>query len=209
MSQLKSYINGMTKEERKIYAKIWRINNPEKNKETQIKFKVKNPNYSKDHISKNINRYRELRIKFKTKNPYYQKEYDLKNRDKANERQNNRYNSDILFKLKRKISNSINRTLKSKSSNKNGKQSIDILGCSIEEFKQHLQSKFEPWMNWNNMGGKIITEPNVTWDIDHIIPISLATTEKEILKLNHYTNFQPLCSYINRYIKRDRLDWSE
>ena len=30
------------------------------------------------------------------------------------------------------------------------------------------------------------------WSLDHIIPISLAKTEKELIKLNHYTNFQPL-----------------
>ena len=27
----------------------------------------------------------------------------------------------------------------------------------------------------------------------------------DIYKLNHYTNLQPLCSYTNRYIKKDRL----
>ena len=26
---------------------------------------------------------------------------------------------------------------------------------------------------------------------------------EKIIKLNHYTNFQPLCSKINRYIKRN------
>jgi hypothetical protein len=27
--------------------------------------------------------------------------------------------------------------------------------------------------------------------------------EIPVLELNHYTNFQPLCSYTNRYIKKD------
>lgn len=30
------------------------------------------------------------------------------------------------------------------------------------------------------------------WHLDHIIPISSAKTEEEVIKLNHYTNFQPL-----------------
>lgn len=34
-------------------------------------------------------------------------------------------------------------------------------------------------------------------------PISSAKTEEEAIKLCHYTNFQPLCSYTNRYIKSD------
>jgi 5-methylcytosine-specific restriction endonuclease McrA len=46
---------------------------------------------------------------------------------------------------------------------------------------------------------------NYGWDIDHIIPISSAGSEENIIKLNHYTNLQPLCSKINRDIKKDKL----
>ena len=59
-------------------------------------------------------------------------------------------------------------------------------------------------MNWKNWG-KYDGNEKSGWDIDHIIPISSAKTEDDILKLNHYTNLQPLCSYINRYIKRDSV----
>lgn len=40
-------------------------------------------------------------------------------------------------------------------------------------------------------------------NIDHIVPISSAKSENDVLKLNHYTNLQPLCSKINRNIKRN------
>ena len=40
-------------------------------------------------------------------------------------------------------------------------------------------------------------------DVDHIIPLASTTNEDELLKLNHYTNLQPLCSYHNRFIKKD------
>jgi hypothetical protein len=36
-----------------------------------------------------------------------------------------------------------------------------------------------------------------------------SNTEEDVFKLNHYTNLQPLCSYINRNIKRDRLDYKK
>lgn len=80
----------------------------------------------------------------------------------------------------------------------------EILGCSFEDFKSYIESKFEPWMNWNNRG-KYNGELNYGWDIDHIIPLSSAKTEEEIIKLNHYTNLQPLCSYFNRVIKRNKI----
>jgi cytidylate kinase len=44
---------------------------------------------------------------------------------------------------------------------------------------------------------------NFGWDIDHMIPVSTAKTEEDVIRLNHYTNLQPLCSKINRDIKRN------
>ena len=58
-------------------------------------------------------------------------------------------------------------------------------------------------MNWDNYG-LYNGELNYGWDIDHIIPHSLGKTENEILKLNHYTNLQPLSSHTNRDIKKDK-----
>ena len=43
-------------------------------------------------------------------------------------------------------------------------------------------------MNWDNAG---------KWHLDHIIPISSAKNEEDIIKLNHYTNFQPLWAIDN------------
>lgn len=77
----------------------------------------------------------------------------------------------------------------------------EILGCSYDEFKIHLESQFESWMTWENRG-KYNGEFNYGWDIDHIIPLASAKTEEELLKLCHYTNLRPLCSKVNRDIKR-------
>ena len=58
----------------------------------------------------------------------------------------------------------------------------------------------EPWMSWDNYG-KYNGEYNFGWDFDHIIPLYTSKTELDVIKLNHYTNIQPLCSRINRDIK--------
>jgi hypothetical protein len=61
-------------------------------------------------------------------------------------------------------------------------------------------------MTWENYG-LYNKQFNYGWDIDHIVPLASAITEEDVIKLNHYTNLQPLCSYTNRNIKRDRLDF--
>ena len=61
-------------------------------------------------------------------------------------------------------------------------------------------------MNWDNYG-LYNGELDYGWDLDHIIPISSAKTEEDIIRLNHYTNLQPLCSKTNRDIKKDKLEY--
>lgn len=61
-------------------------------------------------------------------------------------------------------------------------------------------------MNWENKG-LYNGEFGYGWDIDHIVPLSTAATEEDLIRLNHYTNLQPLCSKVNRDIKRDRQSY--
>ena len=81
-----------------------------------------------------------------------------------------------------------------------------MLGCTYVEFHVYIENKFEPWMTWDNRG-LYNGELNYGWDIDHIIPVSSAQTEEELIKLFHHTNLQPLCSYVNRNIKCDKLTY--
>ena len=92
------------------------------------------------------------------------------------------------------IRTSISRSFKNNYSKKS--RTHEILGCSYEELKIYLESKFESWMTWDNKG-LYNGELNYGWDIDHIIPISSATTELSIYELNNFSNLQPLCSKIN------------
>ena len=117
---------------------------------------------------------------FRENNKEYYSNY---NKDYAK----NRKLRDPLFKLKMKIKDSIRKSIKRKFFTK--KQSTcKYLGCSILEFKLHIEKQFTKGMVWDNHG---------KWHFDHIYPISLAKDEAELIKLNHYTNFQPLWAIDN------------
>jgi hypothetical protein len=134
------------------------------------------------------------------------KKYAENNKDKTREMKIKYYKekrkNDTFWKLKENIRVLIYCSLYHRNFSKKSK-TIEILGCSYEEFKIYMENKFEPWMTWENKG-LYNGELNYGWDIDHIIPISSAETEEDIIKLNHYTNLQPLCSYFNRYIKTNK-----
>lgn len=160
---------------------------------------------NKDSIKKYIENYRLLNSKeIKNANSEYRKNNKDKIKESYKKSKNKRLKNEPLFKLRESISNSIRSSFKRTKHIKNSRTQ-EILGCSFEEFKIYLESLWEPWMNWNNYGNPKdgIYELNKTWDIDHIIPSSKGITELDIIKLNHYTNLQPLCSYYNRNIKRD------
>jgi hypothetical protein len=131
------------------------------------------------------------------------KKWNLKNRVLNNQKLIERQKNNPIFAITCKLRKAILKIFKERSYQKNNK-TVEILGCSFEEFKNYLESKFEPWMNWDNRGLYNGTE-KFGWDVDHIIPLATANSIEDIIKLNHYTNLQPLCSYHNRVIKRDNV----
>ena len=170
----------------------------QKNKE----YKAKNKERDKENKKINDKTYRE---KNKELLAQKKKEYYEANKDKRveyfKEYKKKRKENDKLYFLKEKYRNILYKAIKYKTS-KNG-SSEQILGCSFDDFKIYLESKFEPWMSWDNYGLYNGT-PNYGLDIDHKIPLCKAMSEEELLKLNHHTNLQPLCSKVNRDIKKGK-----
>jgi hypothetical protein len=183
------------KEKKKLADKLRYERNKEKIKEQQKLYKETNKE-----------NYLEYQKEYKKNNKESQIKYVKNNKDKINEQKREREKIDPLFKLSKNIRNSIRHSFKNNNFKKVSRTE-QILDCTFIQFKEYLESKFEPWMNWENYGNwnGTPTEINTAWDIDHRIPTSTATTELELLKLNHYTNLQPLCSYNNRYVKKDNL----
>src|ERR1035437_9278112 len=138
------------KEKNRVRARIWGENNREKAK-LNSKIWYKN---NKKKASKTNKIYREKNKELiAKKNKIYEK---------------NKILTDKLFKLKHNVKTMISSSFKTKGFVKKSKTLL-ILGCSFDEFKLYLESKFEPWMNWDNKG-KYNGELNYGWDIDYIIP---------------------------------------
>jgi len=93
-----------------------------------------------------------------------------------------RLKTDPIYRFKSNVRNMIRNAIYRGGYSKNDRTQ-NILGCTYQEFLNHIIAKFEPEMTLDNYGD---------WHIDHIIPIASGITEEEILKLNHYTNLQPL-----------------
>ena len=145
----------------------------------------------------------------KRANKYYQthkekvKLYHQMNREKILERmklyrQNHReerklyarnyYNKILRTNINAKLAHALrNRILKALKNINKSKSTISLLGCSIEEFKKYIESKFKIGMNWKNHG-------RYGWHIDHIKPCASFDLSKpeEQCKCFHYTNIQPL-----------------
>jgi hypothetical protein len=154
---------------------------------------------AKERYDKNVERERERSRNYNKKKKEENPEH-LKNIH--NKWYNNRMKNDPIFRIKKNLSKRIKDFLKGKTKSQT---TLSIIGLSYNGFKEHIESSWEPWMNWDNYGLYKIDTFNYGWDIDHIIPTSTVITEEELYKLNHYTNLKPLCSKVNRDIKRDKV----
>ena len=211
-------------EENKTYRQQYYENNKEKFSDKAKNYYEKNKEQiaaqRKIYYEKNKSQIIERQIKYSEKNKEKIKKYDKirkksenltpdklkKQREYSINYTKNRRKNDVIFKFKHNISCLIRGSIKRRGGKKLTKSEI-ILGCTLNEFKIHIESLWETWMNWENYGNPKdgIYEPNKTWDFDHVIPIKEGNTEIDVIKLNHYTNIQPTCSYYNRFVKRDLL----
>jgi hypothetical protein len=92
----------------------------------------------------------------------------------------------IAANLRSRLSKALSRKQKTVSMS-------EYLGCSLEELRKHLESKFLPGMTWSNyaLNG---------WHIDHIIPLDrFNLTDPEQIKIAcNFNNLQPLWAFDNR-----------
>jgi len=164
----------------------------EKNKET-IDAKNKRMEHNKKHKKAKVKdsaaiRYQRHKDRIKKLNR--QRSRSQAYREKRQEREKKRYESDPAYKASKNFRARIHKALKN---NIKKTSTINLLGCSIEHARQHLESQFTHAMSWDNHGVH-------GWHIDHITPchsFDLSDPEQQ-RQCFHYTNLQPLWASDNQ-----------
>ncbi len=175
------YIDGRRpdcKDCRKIESKAYREKNKDRIREQQRFFSHKNKESKKEYHKKWY---------LLNKEYFYEKhkEYVELNRALVNERRrlyiSKKEKTDHVFKLKRRLRTRIKNAIR----NKFGfsiKTEI-CLGADIVTVRNHIESMFKDGMSWDNYG---------SWHIDHIVPLSIAKSEEDLVALCFYKNLQPM-----------------
>jgi hypothetical protein len=128
---------------------------------------------SNEWIKNNPEKYKKILSNWESKNRKYRNTYSVERR------KNNK-----LTQLSENSRTRIRCFLK-KTNIRKTSSTFEMIGCTPQFLKEHLEKQFKDGMNWENYG-------LYGWHIDHIIPLSSAEDEDGVYKLCHYTNLQPL-----------------
>lgn len=131
------------------------------------------------------------------------REYAKKNRDKINKAWNAKYHSnpkaviarngeyskkrrkvDVNYRIISNMRAMFSSVLRGHNKSK---RTMELLGCTIEQFRAHLESQFKDGMTWDNYGYK-------GWHVDHLTPCTHfnMALESDQRKCFHWTNLAPL-----------------
>lgn len=141
---------------------------------------------TKNNREKNIEMYRKL-----------ESDYQKRNLKKIIQKRKERMNNDSVYAMRERVRCLIKQSIRKKGYSKKT-ETYKILGCDYHEFKKHIEKQFTKGMSWDN---------RKEWHIDHIVPISSAKNEKEVIELNHFTNLRPMwaCENIKKSNKMEYL----
>lgn len=168
-------------------VKQWRANNLEKARANSKKWAKENPEKANA-----VNR--KWRSENRSKARASSNKWGKENKIHIAAYRRNRRANDPLYAMKSRLRVRLGHALRYNGYKKQS-STQQMLGCSYEKFKKHIEKQFTDGMNWDNRS---------EWNLDHIIPLSCATTIEGIEKLSHYTNIRPLWTKDNK-TKSDNL----
>ena len=162
--------------------KRWRERHPEKMQACRDNWNAKNKNRRKkktqEWAKKNRNRLN-LMARIRYKNNDAVKTY-------YNEYRRKKVRTDPNYKIRAVLRSRLSVAMRAAKTSKSA-NTLSLLGCSIDEFKKHIESQFLPGMSWENHSYD-------GWHLDHLIPCAafdLTDTEQQ-KKCFHYSNIRPL-----------------
>lgn len=125
-------------------------------------------------------------------------------RQKAANYVRNRANSNPKIRLRMRFSNLLYQCLINHNTSKTGGKWQEIVGYSLQELINHLESKFQSGMNWDNYGS--------VWHVDHKVADTLfnytSYNDESFKKCWSLKNLQPL--FVNDNLKKNdiiSLEW--
>ena len=141
---------------------------------------------SKKRYAQNPEKHRLAAAEYREANPEKSRaivrKYHSKHKDEAAAYVRERRQTNVNFRLICNCRSRLRHALKGKTKSK---RTLELLGCTIEELKQHLETQFKPGMGWDNYG---------EWQVDHIKPFAKfdLTDESQLQAVTHFSNLQPL-----------------
>jgi hypothetical protein len=147
-----------------------------------------NGSQGKQSRCKTCGKDRKARRRWVEKNRGWQQEWRERNRasvaEYSREYQHKRYHSDPAYRLMHVLRK---RSHKALNGNAKASTTLELLGCTAEHARFHIESQFTEGMTWDNI------------HVDHIQPCASFDLEDPIeqRKCFHYTNLQPLLAEDN------------
>lgn len=145
----------------------------------------------REYRVKNADAIRERRRLYRQKNAakikLAKQKYGIENREKISKAIAKRRANNPIVRMANSMRRSIRRYLD--AGQKGEMSSFEIIGCSKDDLRKHLESKFRDGMTWQNYGKH--------WHIDHVVPLISAKSSDEVKRLCHWTNLQPLTAFEN------------
>lgn len=169
------------KAKRRAQHKAWAEANREKMRGYDRKWAEANPEKIK---VKDRAKYLKDPERYRSYSKQYNKDHREELTTKANHKRHNNTQHRIAHNLRNRLRDAILGKYKTGSA-------VADLGCSIEEFMQHLENHFQAGMTWDNYGPY--------WHIDHIRPLCSFDLEDrdQFLQAAHWSNQQPLTAAEN------------
>jgi hypothetical protein len=116
-------------------------------------------------------------------------------------------NYDLARKCRVQLMHFVNRILFEKRENfysSTNKKCLEIVGCTPEQLREHIDKQFLPGMTWDNHGIYTLANPHI-WQIDHIILCNMfdLSTEQGRKACFNYKNLRPWWGKDNNFRKVD------